>query len=82
MSDNQSIRSGKCPKCGSYEVYTDRNLPNRGYRQTLPVSSLKYFALKAVICLNCGYFEEYIPESELKDKKTIEKLKSTWEKVI
>ncbi len=57
MKDNQLLQSGVSPKCGSNEVYTDKNLPNR------------------------GYFEEYIPEEELKNQKTMDKLKSKWEKL-
>ncbi len=75
------MKSGTCGKCSSNEVYTNRNLPNRGERNLIAVSSTKWFFLTTYLCLNCGNFEEFISEDELKDEKLMAKLKSTWEKI-
>lgn len=80
MQDD-SLRSGKCPKCGSNDVYTDRELPKRGERMQLVVSSWKWFFLDTYVCLSCGHFEEFVRETELRDEKTIEKIRETWKKV-
>ena len=80
MTDD-NLKTGTCPKCGSNEVYTDRELVKRGERMQLVVSSWKWFFLDTYICLTCGHFEEHIRETELRDEKTIEKVKETWKKV-
>ncbi len=80
MQDD-SLRSGKCPKCGSNDVYTDRELPKRGERMQLVVSSWKWFFLDTYVCLSCGHFEEFVRETELRDEKTIEKIRETWKKL-
>jgi predicted nucleic-acid-binding Zn-ribbon protein len=80
MQDD-SLRSGKCPKCGANNVYTDRELPKRGERMQLVVSSWKWFFLDTYVCLSCGHFEEFVRETELRDEKTIEKIRETWKKV-
>ncbi len=80
MTDN-TLKTGTCPKCSSNEVYTDKELVKRGERMQLVVSSWKWFFLDTYICLTCGHFEEHIRETELRDEKTIEKVKETWDKV-
>ncbi len=79
MSDN--LKSGSCPKCNSGEVYTTQGLQKRGERMILAVSSMKYFFLDTYICTNCGYFEEYVDDKDLKDQSMINKIKETWRKV-
>lgn len=79
--DTQTLKSGLCPKCGSDEVYTSRGLDKRGERMTLVISSMKWYFLDTYLCINCGHFEEYIPEEDLKDEKIIDKIKKTWNKV-
>lgn len=78
---NETLKSGECPKCNSTEVYTTCGNPKRGERMTLAISSMKWFFLDIYICTNCGHFEEYVSEEELKDEKMIEKIKETWKKV-
>jgi len=80
--NEQTMKSGTCPKCGSNEVYTDRDLLKRGERMQLVISSWKTIFLDTYICLTCGYFEEHIPEKDLKDEKLIGKIRETWKRVI
>jgi C4-type Zn-finger protein len=79
--DYNNLKSGTCPQCGSKEIYTDSQQPNRGERSQIPVSSFKWLLTKYYVCISCGYFEEYIREKELKDEKTIAKIKDNWKKV-
>lgn len=76
-----TLRSGKCPKCSSNEVYTDNKATKRGERMIIPVSSWTRIFLDSYICISCGYVEEWIPESRLKDENLISKIKDNWEKV-
>jgi len=80
--EEQNLKSGKCPKCGSNEVYTDRGLLKRGERMQLVISSWKWYFLDTYICLNCFHFEEYVPEEDKHNEKAIEKIKNNWNKVI
>ena len=81
MNNNETLKSGKCPQCGSAEVYTNKELPKRGERMQLVASSMKWYFLDTYVCINCFHFEEYVPESEKADKKIVEKIKDTWKKV-
>lgn len=76
-----TLKSGKCPKCGANEIYTTHGQLKRGERMQLVVSSWKWFSLDVYICITCGYFEEHIDEKDIKDEKIIEKIKETWNKV-
>lgn len=78
---DNSLRSGKCPKCGSSEVYTDRELPKRGERMQLIISSMKRYFLDTYVCLSCFYFEEFVSDSDKLDSKKIDKIKQDWKKV-
>ena len=76
-----SLLSGNCPKCGGFEIYTNSNLPDRGDRRQLAISSFKSLLINTYLCTSCGFFEEHIPEKDIKDVKNLEKIKSTWEKL-
>lgn len=82
MPASKTLKSGTCPRCDSIDVYTTRGIAKRGERMQLVVSSIKWFSLDTYICTNCGYYEEFINENELKDAKIINKIKDTWKKVI
>ena len=77
----RSLKSGTCPKCGSKEVYSNRELSKRGERMQLVISSMKWYFLDTYICTGCFYFEEYVPEKEKPDAAIIAKIKETWKKV-
>lgn len=79
--ESKNLKTGKCPQCGSNEIYTDNELPNKGERSQIPVSSMKWLFTKYYVCISCGYFEEYIREKELEDEKTIAKIKAKWKKI-
>lgn len=81
MSES-SIKSGNFPKCGSKEVYINRDLPKRGERMQLVVSYMQWFFLDTYICTNCGHFEEFISDKELNDAGIIDKIKKTWKKPV
>ena len=77
----ETIKSGKCPVCGSDEVYTDNTSVKRGERMIIPVTGWSRLFLDIYICTNCGYFKEFIAEKDLKDEKKITKIKEHWKKV-
>jgi ribosomal protein S27AE len=81
MDNTQTLKSGTCPRCGANEVYTTHGILKRGERMVLPVSSWKQFFLDTYICSNCGHFEEYINDDDLKDPKMIEGIKKELRKV-
>jgi predicted nucleic-acid-binding Zn-ribbon protein len=73
--------SKKCPKCESTNIYTNEQLPKRGERGLMPVNMWRSAYVSAYICVDCGYFEEYIAQAELDSGKLIEKIKETWQKL-
>jgi predicted nucleic-acid-binding Zn-ribbon protein len=81
MENPSDLKSGTCPKCGSNEVYTTHGIMKRGERMILPISSWKRFFLDTYICVNCGHFEEYINDDDLKDPKIIEGIKTELRKI-
>ena len=61
------MKQGKCPKCGSEEVYVGIDvLPKSGPfgSNSIPVSIVSIAALDNYVCMDCGYLERYIAESE------------------
>ena len=74
--------SKKCPKCSSSEIFSNDKQPNMGERVFLPISTQNSFRVDVYICLNCGYFEEYISEIDLQNAKLVEATKANWRKVI
>jgi len=61
------LKQGKCPKCGSEEVYAGIDvLPKSGPfgSNSIPVSIVSIAALDNYVCTDCGYLERYIAESE------------------
>ena len=73
--------SKKCPKCSGTNIYTNEALTKRGERGLLPVTMWKSAYVTAYVCTDCGYFEEYIAQSELDSGKVIDKIKQEWEKL-
>ncbi len=62
------MKDGKCPKCGSKEVYL------RQYK------SVEIFEgvgeMDKYACMDCGYSEEYVV-----DKQDLQKVKQKWKRV-
>lgn len=78
-------KSGICPKCNSAQVYTDKNETSRGDRSVMASHGKGFFStglfIQVCLCLDCGYFEEYIREDDLKNQKKTEAIKSNWDRV-
>ncbi len=76
----ETIKTGKCPVCGSGEVYDNRDTNPTGDRKYIPVSAMYNIAVEAYVCLNCGYFKEFIRESDIRNEKLKEKVRNKWNK--
>lgn len=73
--------SGKCPQCGASEIYTDANMPSRGDRCSIPIDLWTGFYVHTYVCINCGYFEEYMIDKDLQNEKKMNKIRETWKKI-
>ncbi len=75
------MRSGKCPKCGSTEVYTRTDLPfNAGDGRLHLHASGNDMYLDALYCANCGYVEMYV-QDPAKAKANLVKDKN-WRRIL
>ena len=54
------MKSGKCPKCGSTEVYTKKD----GFQVDLSIGlrfgNVKQGRFEDYLCMGCGYSERYL----------------------
>ncbi len=60
------MKQGKCPKCGSEEVYSGIEvLPKSGPfgSNSIPISIVSIAALDNYVCTDCGYLERYVAEA-------------------
>jgi predicted nucleic-acid-binding Zn-ribbon protein len=69
------MKSGKCPKCGGTEIYSNRDKVKKGYHSIIDFSALKNIMSETLVCGNCGFTEDYVYD------KHLEKLKSKWKKI-
>lgn len=67
------MKSGKCPKCGSGEIYRGRA---HNQRSALNISLLKYARLEDYVCVGCGFVESYII-----GKAKLDDVKRSWTRV-
>ncbi len=74
----ETIKTGKCPVCGSLEVYDNRDSNQSGDRKYISVSAMYSFGVEAYVCLSCGYFKEFIRDSDISNEKLKEKVKEKW----
>jgi Zn ribbon nucleic-acid-binding protein len=81
MTSLANLKFGVCPQCKSNEVYTTKGKYRANYRSVVLVSALKAFHTDTYACIQCGYFEEYIMDKDLQNKKIIQKVKKEWKKV-
>jgi len=61
------LREGKCPKCGSDEIYAGLNIaPKSGpfASNSIPIGLFSIAALDNYVCAQCGYLESYIASAE------------------
>ena len=59
------VKDGKCPKCGSTEVYCGSDVyPKTGpfTSNSIPISLSSIAALDNYVCTDCGYVERFISE--------------------
>ncbi len=76
----ETIKTGKCPVCGSMEVYDNRGKSATNQRKFLMISVFKSFSVEAFVCTSCGYFKEFIRDEDMKNEKLKEKVKENWNK--
>jgi predicted nucleic-acid-binding Zn-ribbon protein len=78
MDDRISLRSGKCPMCGSDEVYENTETASNGDSGKVAVGmwGTKKITLIRYLCADCGYVETYV--DNLKDR---EKAREHWKSV-
>ena len=76
----ETIKTGKCPVCGSGEVYDNRDSNQTGDRKYIPVSAMYSFGVEAFVCMDCGYFKEFIRDLDIKNGKLKNKVKEKWNK--
>lgn len=77
---SETIKTGKCPVCGSAEVYDDRGESYPNNRKYIVISATKSLAVDSYICLVCGYFKEFINDDDMKNEKKKTKVKEKWNK--
>ena len=64
------MKSGKCPKCDSENVYSGAKIfPKSGPfgSNSIPVSLTSIAALDNYVCTECGYLESYVEEDKLEE---------------
>ncbi len=86
------MRDGKCPKCGKNNVYRCQ-VPGQGGGISSSEENSRLLYIRDVycwefskdwetfLCLECGYFENYIFDKALLTKITANPQKSAWKKV-
>ena len=61
------MKTGVCPKCQSTAVYSGVDIPlKKGPfgSNAIPVSMTSIAALDNYVCIDCGYVESYVGESD------------------
>lgn len=74
------MKQGKCPKCGSSQIYSAVDLPLKGGpfgSNSIPVSLTAMAALDNYVCTACGLVEHYIADPDM-----LEKIAAKWTPVF
>ncbi|MDX9786708.1 MAG: hypothetical protein RBT11_08025 [Desulfobacterales bacterium] len=61
------MKNGKCPKCGSVEIFAAKELPLKSGpfgSNAIPVSLTSIAALDNYVCVACGLVERYVADEE------------------
>lgn len=61
------MKNGKCPKCGSVDVFVARDLPLKSGpfgSNAIPISLTSMAALDNYVCVDCGLVERYVADEE------------------
>ncbi len=77
---SETIKTGKCPVCGSTDVYDNRGKSPTNHRKFIIVSAVKSFMVDTYVCIKCGYFKEFIRDEDMKSEKLMAKVKDKWNK--
>jgi predicted nucleic-acid-binding Zn-ribbon protein len=73
------MKDGKCPKCGSVEIYSSEDLMLKGGpfgSNSIPVSLTSMAALDNYVCTDCGRVESYVA-----DEVKLNEIASKWKPV-
>lgn len=73
------MKDGKCPKCGSTNVYVADDLPLKSGpfgSNAIPVSLTVMAALDNYVCVDCGLVEHYVAEERM-----LKKIAKRWDRV-
>ena len=76
------MREGKCPKCGSTEVYRglQQAFASGGYlAATQDYAPTRYF-LEPYVCTECGYVEFHLDRESLNNISVLIQDKELWRK--
>ncbi|HDP79364.1 MAG TPA: hypothetical protein ENN21_00820 [Spirochaetes bacterium] len=63
--------TGKCPKCGSSDVFNNQASRKYSDRSYLPTSFFGRAALITWVCLSCGFMEDYLNNPNGRSGRTI-----------
>jgi predicted nucleic-acid-binding Zn-ribbon protein len=61
------MKNGKCPKCGSKNIFAAGNLPLKSGpfgSNSIPVSLTSLAALDNYVCTDCGLVERYVADTD------------------
>jgi predicted nucleic-acid-binding Zn-ribbon protein len=61
------MKKGKCPKCGSKNIFAAKNLPLKSGpfgSNSIPVSLTSLAALDNYVCADCGLVEHYVADAD------------------
>jgi predicted nucleic-acid-binding Zn-ribbon protein len=61
------MKNGKCPKCGSSEIFAGKDLPLKSGpfgSNSIPISLTSMAALDNYVCTDCGLVERYVADEE------------------
>lgn len=73
------MKKGKCPKCGSDEIYSSENMRLKMgpfASNAIPISMTSMAALDNYVCTACGYVESYIS-----DQTKLKEIYVKWPKI-
>ncbi len=73
------MKQGKCPKCGSANIYSAEDLPLKSGpfgSNAIPISLTSMAALDNYVCVDCGLVESYVA-----DEYMLKKISKKWQAV-
>lgn len=72
------MKDGKCPKCGSTEIYSHEGMLLKGGpfgSNSIPISLTSMAALDNFVCTDCGLVESYVA-----DEDKLSEISKKWKK--